>query len=40
VTKKEKRTLKRTERAIYAPFSNLGFLNFEGTSGYITIPEK
>ena len=25
---------------MYAPFSNVGSLNFEKTTGYITIPDK
>lgn len=37
---KKKRSLKQNERLIYAPQSNLGFLNYEQTSGYITIPDK
>ena len=37
--KNKRRTLKKNERIIYAPFSNLGFLNFEGTGGFITIPK-
>jgi len=37
---KKKRTLKQDERLIYAPQSNLGFLNYEQTSGYITIPDR
>lgn len=36
----KKRNLKQNERVIYAPQSNLGFLNYEQTSGYITIPDK
>jgi len=38
--KSKKRNLKQNERVIYAPQSNLGFLNYEQTSGYITIPDK
>ena len=34
------RTLKDKEKIIYAPFSNLGALNFEKSTGYITIPDK
>jgi len=34
------RTLKDKEKIIYAPFSSLGALNFDKTSGYITIPDK
>ena len=37
---KKKRNLKQNERLIYAPQSNLGFLNYEQTSGYITIPDE
>lgn len=25
---------------LYAPFSNIGAMNFEKTTGYITIPDK
>lgn len=40
-TKSQKhRTLKQKERIVYAPFSNLGFLNYEKTGGYINIPDK
>jgi len=35
----KKRTLKDKERVLYAPFSNLGAINFEKTTGYITIPD-
>lgn len=38
--KKKKRTLKDRERVIYAPFSNIGAMNFEKTTGFITIPDK
>jgi ribosome biogenesis protein BMS1 len=38
--KRKKRTLKQNERIIYAPHSNLGFLNYEQSSGYITIPDN
>ena len=38
--KKAMRTLKDKEKIIYAPFSNIGALNFEKTTGYITIPDK
>ena len=34
------RTLKDKEKVLYAPFSNIGALNFEKTTGYITIPDK
>lgn len=37
---KKRRTLKQTERLIYAPQSNLGFLNYDKNSGYITIPDN
>jgi ribosome biogenesis protein BMS1 len=37
---KKKRNLKQNEKIIYAPMSNLGFLNYEQSSGYITIPDK
>jgi|688.fasta_scaffold449994_1 ribosome biogenesis protein BMS1 len=38
--KKAMRTLKDREKVLYAPFSNIGALNFEKTTGYITIPDK
>lgn len=38
--KKKLRTLTQKERIIYAPNSNLGFLNYEKTGGYITIPDE
>lgn len=40
ITKKRKkrRTLSQSERIIYAPSCNLGTLNFDYNSGYITIP--
>ncbi|EGR32753.1 hypothetical protein IMG5_071660 [Ichthyophthirius multifiliis] len=38
--KKRKRTLKQQEKIVYAPFSNLGFLNYEKSGGYITIPDE
>lgn len=34
------RTLKDKEKVLYAPFSNVGALNFEKATGYITIPDK
>lgn len=34
------RTLKDKEKVLYAPFSNVGALNFEKSTGYITIPDK
>jgi ribosome biogenesis protein BMS1 len=39
-TKKKKRTLKDKEKVLYAPFSNIGAMNFEKSTGYITIPDK
>lgn len=38
--KRKRRTLKDKEKIIYAPFSSIGALNFDKTSGYITIPDK
>lgn len=38
--KKQKRTLKQSEKIVYAPFCNLGFLNYEKSGGYITIPDE
>ncbi|CDW84912.1 bms1l protein [Stylonychia lemnae] len=38
--KKKKRNLKDKERVLYAPFSNIGAMNFEKTTGYITIPDQ
>ena len=38
--KKAMRTLKDREKVLYAPFSNIGALNFEKSSGYITIPDS
>lgn len=38
--KKKKRNLKDKERVLYAPFSNVGAMNFESTTGYITIPDQ
>lgn len=37
--KKKKRNLKDKEKVLYAPFSNVGNMNFEKTTGYITIPD-
>jgi len=34
------RSLKDRDRVLYAPFSNIGALNFEKSSGYITIPDS
>jgi ribosome biogenesis protein BMS1 len=39
-SKKALRTLKDKEKVLYAPFSNVGALNFEKSTGYITIPDK
>jgi hypothetical protein len=39
VIQKKARTLKDKEKVVYAPFSNLGSLNFEKATGYITIPD-
>lgn len=36
---KKMRNLKANERTIYAPYCNLGFLNFEKSGGYISIPD-
>lgn len=38
--KKKKRHLKDRERLIYAPYTNIGAMNFESTTGYINIPDK
>ena len=38
--KKGGRKLTDKERVLYAPFSNIGAMNFEKTTGYITIPDK
>ena len=38
--KKGSRTLKDKERVLYAPFCNIGALNFEKSTGYITIPDN
>lgn len=32
--------MKDKERILYAPYSNIGTLNFERNSGYINIPDK
>ena len=39
-TKKSMRTLKDKEKVLYAPFSNIGALNFDKSTGYITIPDS
>ena len=36
--RRKKRTLNQNERIIYAPSCNLGTLNFDYSSGYVTIP--
>lgn len=36
--RKKKRTLNQSERIIYAPSCNLGTLNFDYSSGFVTIP--
>ena len=38
--KRSMRSLKDKEKVLYAPFSNIGALNFEKATGYITIPDK
>ena len=38
--KKKKRNLKDKEKVLYAPFSNIGAMNFEKTTGYINIPDQ
>ena len=32
--------MKDKERVLYAPYTNIGSMNFENTTGYINIPEK
>jgi hypothetical protein len=32
--------LKDKEKVLFAPFSNIGAMNFENTTGYITIPDQ
>lgn len=39
-SKKSMRTLKDRDKVLYAPFSNIGALNFEKSTGYITIPDS
>lgn len=34
------RNLKDKEKVLYAPFCNVGALNFEKSTGYITIPDN
>jgi len=36
----KKRSLKDKERVLYAPYTNIGAMNFEKTTGYINIPDK
>ena len=36
----KKRNLKDKERVLYAPYTNIGAVNFEKTTGYINIPDK
>jgi len=38
--RKKKRSLKDKERVLYAPFCNIGAMNFEKATGYITIPDQ
>jgi hypothetical protein len=35
----KKRNLKDKERVLYAPYTNIGCVNFEKTTGYINIPD-
>jgi ribosome biogenesis protein BMS1 len=37
---KKLRNLKDKEKVLYAPFSNIGQLNFDKATGYITIPDS
>lgn len=39
-TKKKWWTLKDKEKIVYAPFSNFGAMNFDRSSGFITIPDR
>jgi len=36
----KKRSLKDKERVLYAPYTNIGAMNFEKTTGYINIPDQ
>lgn len=36
----KKRNLKDKERVLYAPYTNIGAMNFEKTTGYINIPDQ
>lgn len=40
VKTKKKRNLKDKERVLYAPYTNIGSMNFEKTTGYINIPDQ
>ena len=40
VKKTKKRNLKDRERVLYAPYTNIGAMNFEKATGYINIPDK
>ena len=35
----KKRNLKDKERVLYAPYTNIGSMNFEKSTGYINIPD-
>lgn len=37
--KRKRRTLNTNNKLIYAPHCNLGYLNFDKTGNFITIPE-
>jgi ribosome biogenesis protein BMS1 len=37
-TEKKHRSLKDTEKMVYAPMSSIGALAIDATAGYITIP--
>jgi hypothetical protein len=37
---KRLRNLKEKDRVLYAPHTNLGFLNYEKSGGFITIPDN
>lgn len=36
----KKRSLKDRDRVLYAPYTNIGAMNFEKTTGYINIPDQ
>ncbi len=38
--KSKKRHLKDKERVLYASYTNVGSMNFDKSTGYITIPEE